>query len=203
MTDEEIEQAINEVAYESIEWEKAGSDGALSTPEKVCQPSMVAPESKCSSQRMQGVHWDPRQLRWLVNLQKRGETITTLSFPRHKFMRPGRTEEEADEEARRHAVAFRQSLIQKWGIRQYGTSGMKYINWQRRVFWQAIWYEDGKCKKRAFSASKYEKLGMSSEEARETAMWNAVAFRASVMRQRPGKRQKTETQPKSEVRSPT
>jgi len=194
MTEEEVGQAINEVANLSIETEKAGSVGVLSTPEKVCQSSMAAPERECSSQRMQGVHWDTRHSCWLVCVRKRGEkNRKKIAFPRHKFMKPGRTEEEADEEARRQAFAFRQSLEQKGAIRPYGTSGMKYINWQSRGFWQAIWFEDGKCKKRAFAASRYEKLGMSSEEAKETAMWNAVAFRASVMRQKPAKRPKTET----------
>jgi len=202
---------VNEVTNESIEKEKtesvetpptpdeekAGCFDAQSTPEKVCRSS-TTPQSKWIDEdgnhviasgkgpgRMQGVSWDPRYLRWLVSSRKRGKGSTTRSFSRHRFMTAGRTAEEADEEAMRQAFAFRRSLICEGAVRPYRSSGMKHVHWCFHTgSWLVVWCEeDGKKRTRSFSSKNYMELGMSSEEAKETALWKAVAFRASVLRQ--------------------
>merc|ERR1712008_21681 len=175
----------------------------LSSPEKVCRSSIAPPQSKCSIQRgtdvagkhindkknqehMQGVNWDPRHLRWLVHWRSRDENGKVKnaqgSFSRHQFMRPGLTAEEADQEARRQACAFRQTLVNKGAIRLYRASGMKHIQWSARTnSWHVGWLEDGKRRQRSFAVEYHMHAGMSNEEAKETALWKAAAFRATVL----------------------
>mmetsp|Transcript_66387 Transcript_66387/g.130828 ORF Transcript_66387/g.130828 Transcript_66387/m.130828 type:complete len:283 (-) Transcript_66387:108-956(-) len=214
LTPEEFEAQVAAVVSEGIETEKASSVDAVSTPEKVCRSSRSLPEHKCNIQqgsdlvgkhsatvknnqvRMQGVYWDPRHLRWLVQ-GRRGDKGSRRSFSRHQFLNSGMTAEEADEEAMRQAFAYRQSLVDSGTVRLYRTSGMKNIHWCSQVAsWKVLWYEDGKRRVRPFAVRDHMDSGTSTEEAKEAALWKAVAFRATVLQQMQPQRN---TRPKLET----
>merc|ERR1712032_1257572 len=112
---------------------------------------------------------------------KAGKSPSITSFSRARFMAFGMTAEEADDEAMRQAFAFRQQLVKEGAVRpQTNGSGIKNIQWRsRNEAWMVIWSERGKRRTRGFAANK--EPGMSDEEAKEKALWLAVAFRASMM----------------------
>jgi len=187
---------------EGIETETTVTVDAPSTPEKTCRSIISPPQSKCSikqgadlngqhwnamtrdQERMQGVYWDRFQLRWVVSYRRQGEKNKRVSFSRARYLHSGRTPEEADEEAKRQAFAFRQSLVKKGAVRLYRTSGMKKVHWySREESWRVEWLEDGKRKQKGFSVRGHMDSGMSSEEAKEAALWSAVSFRATLFQQ--------------------
>mmetsp|Transcript_86193 Transcript_86193/g.171129 ORF Transcript_86193/g.171129 Transcript_86193/m.171129 type:complete len:341 (-) Transcript_86193:140-1162(-) len=173
-----------EEAFEDIEMEKTNCFDVLSTPANAspARNECCTQQVTGNQERMQGVFWNRHKMRWKV-LWNWKDTRQEKYFSRAHFMRVGMAAEDADAEAKRQALAFRQSLVKKGVIRPYKTSGVKNVVWNTRVnSWMVKWHEDGKCRTRRFALRSHMDSGMSNQEAKEAALKSAAAFRATVLR---------------------
>jgi len=93
-------------------------------------------KSRISTQsRQSGVshcHWNSRSRRWTVSWSFEGVRRHKL-FTRARFMTRGKTAEQADNDALREAVAFRNTLVQNGEIteKKEATGGVKGVLWSR------------------------------------------------------------------------
>jgi len=205
-----IGQQENQVVDEDSEMEKARSADARSTRSRLTRPqkqqNRTRSEKKRTSwrpavhvggkrlvavqknpermvqknpERMVGINWDGRGQRWRV----RNERRTFTSFYCSRWLEAGMTTQEAGKQAMLEAIAFRESLVKQGAVVPYRESGVKNIQWwSRSNGWQVIWHDEKKKRhSRCFSVKGYLKQGMSFAEAKETALWNAVAARAKML----------------------